>query len=323
MINLLLGLTLALGVYLIWRSYTRKADNENRSALVRLSGMIDRSGERDHDAIEKKEKVKSDRSFIKDSFSRSMNRIAGRVERSSQMTSTEGEDFMAQLQRQLMLAGISERINPAQAVAIMLMAVGASIVIALFTYLGAFPPLIGVVGGIVVLIYPPLKLRSLRNARQETLRSEVPFFLQELTMALSTGALVLDTAIARVAEDSSVIGARSLLADEFRRAVREWQIGGLRREDAIRAVADRCGIQEVSNLVEALLTGAEMGTEGLVETLEQYGTQAREMWRNSIREYISKREPLITISLAITMFGGLILYAAPLIIRAITSISLA
>jgi Flp pilus assembly protein TadB len=319
MSTILIGLVFCFGLWLAWRSLVvKKMESEKREALVRLQAMMENSGERI--AREKKGKREGP-SLVGRSLSGMMNRIAGRISTSPKFAGEEGTDLISFIQKELTLAGLYPRISPQQGIAIILMCWGGAAVMGLLAAIGAFPSFIAILGGVLLLLYPFLKHRGLKSARREAIRSEVPFFLQELTMALATGALVLDTAIARVAEDSHVIGTQSIIADEFRRAVSEYQRGGLRREDAIRGVAERSGVQEVHNLVEAILTGAEMGTEGLVDTLEQYGIQAREMWRNSIREFINKREPLITLSLVITMFGGLILYAAPLIIKALGSLS--
>lgn len=315
MSTILIPLIFLLGMWLVLRHvFVKKAEAERRSALVRLQAIMEHSGE----SSDKKTDT-GNQTLMRKGLVGLMNRIAGRIERSEKFAGEEAKDLLDYIQDELVHAGL--RLSPQQAIAIILMCWCTAGGVAVLAVMKSLPAFIAVAMGVLLLLYPFLKLRQLKAARKETIRSEVPFFLQELTMALSTGALVLDTAIARVAEDSNVIGSRSMLADEFRRAVGEYQRGGLRREDAIRGVAERCGVQEVSNLVEAILTGAEMGTEGLVQTLEQYGTQAREMWRNSIREFINKREPMITLSLVITMFGGLILYAAPLLLKAVSSLS--
>lgn len=314
MSTILIALIFCFGLWLAWRHLVvKKVEEERRAALVRLQAMMEHSGEHT-------DKVKKEReTVVRKGLVGLMNRIAGRIEESERFANEEATDLLDHIQKELTLAGL--RISPQQAIAIILMCWGGAALAGMAAIAGLFPSFIAILLGVLLLVYPFLKLRALKAVRKETIRSEVPFFLQELTMALSTGALVLDTAIARVAEDSAVIGTRSMIAEEFRRAVTEYQRGGFRREDALRGVAERCGVQEVNNLVEAILTGAEMGTEGLVQTLEQYGVQAREMWRNSIREFINKREPLITLSLVVTMFGGLILYAAPLLIKAVSSLS--
>jgi len=79
-------------------------------------------------------------------------------------------------------------------------------------------------------------------------------------------------------------------------------------------------VASVQNLVDVIVQGMRTGTE-MGEVLGEYGKQARETWRQDMRTYMARKEPMVTISVVITMFGGFILFAAPLVLNVAHTLS--
>ena len=162
--------------------------------------------------------------------------------------------------------------------------------------------------------YPILKLKSQVTARQDNIRREVPFFIQQLYMTMSSGMTVIDDAILRVAKTSEDDPYDNILAREFARAQTEYRLGGLDREQALRGVSRRTGVSSVENLVEAIIQGLRTGAD-MSYVLGEYASQARRMWVQDMRTFKAKKEPLVTLGVILTMFGALLLFSGALLLR--------
>lgn len=243
-----------------------------------------------------------------------VDRIAGRLSTASFLNDEDGRQFMDQLDMWLIQAGIRARYTPEQALALALTIWGVGVVLPLLTIL-VVPLPVWLIGVVVCFfaVYPPLKLRSLIQARQATISAEVPFFINDLYMAISTGVITIDQAIMRVAKTSEEDPYDSILPREFAQAHVEYSMGGRTQVDAIRDVGRRTGVVSVQNLCEALIQGIRTGAE-MPATLREYSNQAQEMWHQDMRTYKNKKEPLVTMGLVITMFGAFIIYATPMMI---------
>lgn len=233
---------------------------------------------------------------------------------SSVLNQKDGQQFMERLDYWLLMGGIRDRYTPesalARAITIWVGGVFAGIVL----YLIGLPSLLAAAVILYAIAYPPLKLRSLINQRQDAIKAEVPFFIGEVYMAISSGMTTIDDAINRVAKTSKEdqVGD-SILSQEFALATAEYRVGGLSQELALRRVGYRTGVIAVQNLVEALIQGLRTGT-AMQEVLIEYMTTAQEIWRQDMRSYQKRKMPLVTVGLIITMFGALIIWATPLLI---------
>ena len=152
------------------------------------------------------------------------------------------------------------------------------------------------------------------TARQDNIRREVPFFIQQLYMTMSSGMTVIDDAILRVAKTSEDDPYDNILAREFARAQTEYRLGGLDREQALRGVSRRTGVSSVENLVEAIIQGLRTGAD-MSYVLGEYASQARRMWVQDMRTFKAKKEPLVTLGVILTMFGALLLFSGALLLR--------
>lgn len=241
-------------------------------------------------------------------------RIEEKLMLSKWLHQEDGQSVLDHIRRQLILSG-QENVTPerwlAQAITIWILGAGLPIV---GWALGLLPALLAVPIVLFFSIYPPMKLRNQVNERQDDIRREVPFFIQQLYMTMSSGMTVLDDAILRVAKTSEEDPYDNILAREFARAQTEYRLGGVDREEALRGVSERTGVVAVENLVEALIQGLRTGAD-MNYVLGEYARQGRRMWVQDMRTFKAKKEPLVTIGVVVTMFGALILFAGALLLR--------
>jgi len=254
------------------------------------------------------------------SGSPTINALSGRLERTGWFEQGEGKTFIDRLDQELIVAGIRYKMTPYQALATAILIWGMGVILPTFMYFAVgIPVFLYVLVVIVFAVYPPMKLRSLKQDRQDSLKMELPVFIQQLRMLLSSNMTTLDDAIARVVHNAEIDPYDSSLAREFGQAQTEYRLGGVDREVALRRIGERTRVPSVQNLVEAIIQGLRTGTD-MERVLEEYGKQARELWRQDMRSFTARKEPLITIGMVITMFGGFILIAAPLLINLVQTL---
>jgi len=136
-------------------------------------------------------------------------------------------------------------------------------VVALVTapyFFGSLPPsklaIYGVVAAIVGFYLPAFWVLRRTESRQKEARQGFPDALDMLLVCVEAG-LSLAAALNRVGQE---IGkARPLLGEQFRLVALEMQAGKSRQE-ALRNMADRIGINEVRSLVTLLLQSEALGT---------------------------------------------------------------
>ena len=92
------------------------------------------------------------------------------------------------------------------------------------------------------------------KTRQELIKREMPFVVDLLTLCVEAG-LDFGGAMAKVVEK----GQPGPLRSEFETVMREIQLGAMRSE-ALRNMANRIGIKEVSSFVSILVTAERMGS---------------------------------------------------------------
>ena len=112
------------------------------------------------------------------------------------------------------------------------------IVVPLFTILGFF--------------FPQLWLQGKITARQAEVQKALPDALDLLTICVEAG-LGFDAAMAKVSEKWE-----NELSFAFARSIREVQLGKLRR-DALKDMADRIGLAEMSSFIAAVIQSEQLG----------------------------------------------------------------
>ncbi|MFC0676565.1 type II secretion system F family protein [Lysobacter korlensis] len=126
-----------------------------------------------------------------------------------------------------------------------------------------------VLGGMLGWVYPQIWLADQRKLRQRSVVRDLPVFLDFITMAVEAG-LNITGAI----EQSVSKGPRGPLSQEFSRMLRDLR-AGLSRADALRRMADRMDIPQISNFTSALIQADKVGAN-LSETLRAQASQRRE-----------------------------------------------
>lgn len=251
-------------------------------------------------------------------------RLSDELRESSLLQQEDGKQFMERLDYWLLMGGIRDKYTPETALARAITIWVGGIILGIFVYLVGMPPFLAGAVILYAMAYPPLKLKGLIAARQDAIKAEVPFFIGELYMAISSGMTTIDDAINRVAKTSSEDNVGdSILSQEFALATAEYRVGGLSQETALRRVGYRTGVIAVQNLVEALIQGLRTGT-AMQDVLIEYMSTAQEIWRQDMRTYQKKKMPMVTMGLIITMFGALIIWGTPLLIefsRALSGLS--
>jgi tight adherence protein C len=174
------------------------------------------------------------------------------------------------------------------------------LIVALFALLGFF--------------LPSLLLQSKINRRQDEIRKAMPDALDLLTICVQAG-LGFDAAMAKVAEKWE-----DELADEFGIVLREIQLGIVRRE-ALRNMAKRIDISEMTSFVAAIIQSEQLGVS-MSKVLRIQAEQMRNK-RRQIAEKAAQQAPvkmlfpmafLIFPSLLVILLGpaGLMLKDSPL-----------
>ncbi len=107
--------------------------------------------------------------------------------------------------------------------------------------------------GIAGFFYPDLWVRSRIQARQKQILRSMPFIVDLLALSTEAG-LDFVGAIGKVVEKATP----GPLVDEFGQLLREIRVGAS-RQDALREMALRVGMQEFSSFVTILISADQMG----------------------------------------------------------------
>jgi tight adherence protein C len=151
---------------------------------------------------------------------------------------------------------------------------------------------------IFVLITPTILLnRSVRN-RQDQIRRELPNVIDMLSICTSAG-LGFDQSLQRVSEEW-----RTQLSWEFGRVVSEMEMG-LSRKDALRNLAERLDVSELSSFVSIIIQSDQLGMS-IADTLHTLAQQMRVEYRFRIQEEARKIPVKILIPLVFFIFPAML-----------------
>ena len=159
------------------------------------------------------------------------------------------------------------------------------LVVGLFTVIGFF--------------FPQLWLQSRINARQNEVRKALPDALDLLTICVEAG-LGFDAAMSKVAEKWD-----NELSLMFGRTIREVQLGKTQRE-ALRDMADRLGLPELTSFVAAVIQSQQLGVS-LAKVLRIQSDQLR-MKRRQFAEELAHKAPVkMIIPMALLTFPSIMI----------------
>ena len=160
--------------------------------------------------------------------------------------------------------------------------------------------------------FPQLWLSSKISRRQKEIRRAMPDALDLLTICVEAG-LGFDAALAKVSGKWT-----SELSLAFARVIREVQLGKLRRE-ALRDMAERIGISEMTSFVAAVIQSEQLGVS-MAKVLHIQADQMR-MKRSQHAEEEAHKAPLkMLIPMALLIFPSLgIVLMTPAALRLMNS----
>jgi tight adherence protein C len=159
------------------------------------------------------------------------------------------------------------------------------LVVGLFTVIGFF--------------FPQLWLQGRINSRQTEVRKALPDALDLLTICVEAG-LGFDAAMSKVAEKWD-----NELSLMFARTIREVQLGKTQRE-ALRDMADRIGLPELTSFVAAVIQSQQLGVS-LAKVLRIQSDQLR-MKRRQFAEELAHKAPVkMIIPMALLTFPSIMI----------------
>jgi tight adherence protein C len=156
-----------------------------------------------------------------------------------------------------------------------------------------------VIAGFAILGFfiPELLLVSRIQRRQKEIRKAMPDALDLLTICVEAG-LGFDGAMAKVNEKWD-----NELSLGFGRVIREIQLGKLRRE-ALRDMADRMGIAEMTSFVAAVIQSEQLGVS-MAKVLRIQSDQMRIKRRQMAEEEAHKAPIKMLIPMALLIFPSI------------------
>ena len=166
---------------------------------------------------------------------------------------------------------------------------------------------------LVGLYLPTMWIIRKTDYRQQTIRRALPDALDMMLVCVEAG-LGLDAATARVATELE--RAHPLLAQQFNYVGLELR-AGRSREQALRAMADRIGIDEVSSLVTVIVQSEVLGTS-LGQALRVYAEEMRQKRLMAAEEKANMLPVKLAIPLVIFILPALMtVVMSPAVIKVI------
>ncbi len=147
--------------------------------------------------------------------------------------------------------------------------------------------------------FPQLWLKSRIDRRQKEIRKAMPDALDLLTICVEAG-LGFDAAMAKVTEKWN-----NELSLAFARVIREIQLGKLRKE-AMRDMADRVGIAEMTSFVAAVLQSETLGVS-MAKVLRIQADQMRLKRRQRAEEEAHKAPVKMLIPMGVFIFPSILI----------------
>jgi tight adherence protein C len=179
-------------------------------------------------------------------------------------------DILEHYYRQMRKSGVAYLMTADEFVALkILAAISASGVAAVLMWLlEAFDPFYLPFALLLGWAMPSLSLKDLRKKREAVILKQLPTFLDFLTMAVQAG-MNLSGALTQAIDK----GPRGPLKLELEKLMRDIR-AGMHRVDALRAMAERLELKEVTSFVTAVAQAEKTGSS-LGETLKIQADQRR------------------------------------------------
>lgn len=155
---------------------------------------------------------------------------------------------------------------------------------------------------LVIGMAPTLILDRLVDARKAKISRSLPDVLDLLVVSAEAG-LSLDAAMTRVAEKR-----QGPLSEEFLEALQEMRLGKS-RADALRDMANRCGVKEVRMVTGSIIQAERMGV-GIAQVLRTQADTHRLRRSQKVREQAAKLPVKMIFPMIFFIFPALFLVVA-------------
>ncbi|WP_260482892.1 type II secretion system F family protein [Sphingomicrobium flavum] len=149
-----------------------------------------------------------------------------------------------------------------------------------------------IVAALAGLYFPSLFIRAKADRRQEEIVNGFPDALDLMLVCVEAG-LGLETAFDRVGKEME--HSHPLLAEQFAAVVLELR-AGRSREDALRRMADRAGVDEIRAFATLLIQSTKLGSS-IATTLRTYAAEMREKRRMRAEERAHRLPVLLSVPL--------------------------
>ncbi len=157
--------------------------------------------------------------------------------------------------------------------------------------------LIGIPAAAMGFFLPELWLQGRISKRQNDVRKALPDALDLLTICVEAG-LGFDAAMSKVYEKWD-----NVVAISFGRVIREIQLGKLRR-DALKDMAERLGVPEMTSFIAAVIQSEQLGVS-LARVLRIQADQMRIKRRQIAEEAAAKAPIKMLIPMALLIFPSI------------------
>lgn len=227
-----------------------------------------------------------------------------------------GASFMESLEEQMALAGHPRGWHATELVGYAAVLIGAAVILGgLLVQAGSLSPPLYLLLVLLAANEPRRFLRSHQTRRQEQAAAELPYFLDELILALSSGSTNLDNAIRAVVFNPSASehDKNRVLVQEFRRAYLEQANLSRSPEDAYRAASRRIGVPQIDDVVELLLEGLSSGAP-ILHMLEETSVHVYTLFEHQMQTLIKKKDTPFTVATILIMCGTAVLIVTPILL---------
>ncbi|HEY5996443.1 MAG TPA: type II secretion system F family protein, partial [Candidatus Deferrimicrobiaceae bacterium] len=150
------------------------------------------------------------------------------------------------------------------------------------------------------MIIPPLFLQRAARKRQEAIRDALPDALDLLVVCVEAG-LGLSGALVRISDEFRL--SAPVLSEELDVVNREM-VAGKPRVEALRALSDRTGVEDVQSLVAMLVQTEKLGTS-LAQSLRVHSDSLRTRRRQRAEEAAAKTTIKLVFPLVFLIFPAL------------------
>ena len=155
-------------------------------------------------------------------------------------------------------------------------------------------------GGIVGILLPDFALRRKIRRRQEEITDALPDGLDLLVVCVEAG-LGLNAAFVKITEEFRL--SSPALSEEFDIVNREM-VAGKPRQEALRALSERTGVEDVKSLVAMLVQTEKLGTS-LAQSLRVHSDSLRMRRRQKAEEAAAKTTIKLVFPLVFLLFPAL------------------